>query len=88
MFASTLYRYVFNTWRFFAVMTIAAYILLVVTSILGVLCRLQFGNGLVEYCELFQLKSLYSSAHYILLRGSENGQENRQPRLRPRTRDR
>jgi len=49
MFAGALYRFVFNTWSFFATMTVFAYIQLVLTSILGILCRLKFGNGLTDY---------------------------------------
>lgn len=49
MFASALYRFVFDTWSFFATITVFAYILLVLTSILGILCRVKFGNGLTAY---------------------------------------
>lgn len=51
MFASALYRFVFSAWSFFAMMTVFAYILLVSSVILGFLCRIQFGNGLVDYCK-------------------------------------
>ena len=49
MFFSPLYRFVFNTWPFFATMTVTSYIFLVATSILGALCRLNFGKGLAHY---------------------------------------
>ncbi|KAF8918318.1 hypothetical protein CPB85DRAFT_1214125 [Mucidula mucida] len=49
MFASNLYRLIFDSWPFFATITVTAYVLLVVTSFLAVVCRLHFGKGLKEY---------------------------------------
>ncbi|ETW82980.1 hypothetical protein HETIRDRAFT_426430 [Heterobasidion irregulare TC 32-1] len=49
MFFSPVYRFVFNTWPFFATMTVTSYIFLVATSVLGALCRLNFGKGLAHY---------------------------------------
>ncbi|KAH7868342.1 uncharacterized protein C8R40DRAFT_847429 [Lentinula edodes] len=49
IFASPLYQFIFQTWPFFATMTITSYLLIVLTSILGVWCRTQFGKGLSEF---------------------------------------
>ncbi|PPR00909.1 hypothetical protein CVT26_015519 [Gymnopilus dilepis] len=49
LFSSPVYRYIFTTWPFFATVTITAYVLLMATSILGVVCRLNFGKGLAHY---------------------------------------
>ncbi|KAF9048021.1 hypothetical protein BDZ89DRAFT_1057978 [Hymenopellis radicata] len=49
MFASDLYRLIFDSWPFFATITVTAYVLLVVTSFLAIVCRLHFGKGLKEY---------------------------------------
>lgn len=56
MFFSPLYRFVFLTWPFFANMTIVSYVFLVATSVLGIACRFNFGQGLAHY--LMVLKSL------------------------------
>ncbi|KAJ6619019.1 hypothetical protein B0H10DRAFT_2027299 [Mycena sp. CBHHK59/15] len=50
MFASPLYRFVLSSWSFYATMTVTAYALLVATSALAVVCRLQFGKGLAHFC--------------------------------------
>lgn len=47
----TVYRFVFGIWRFFAVMSVSAYILTVATVVAAIACRLQFGIGLKAYCE-------------------------------------
>ncbi|KAJ3752849.1 hypothetical protein EV360DRAFT_75002 [Lentinula raphanica] len=49
IFASPLYQFIFQTWPFFATMTITSYLLIVFTSILGVWCRTNFGRGLSEF---------------------------------------
>ncbi|KAJ4481038.1 hypothetical protein J3R30DRAFT_3700592 [Lentinula aciculospora] len=49
IFASPLYQFIFQTWPFFATMTITSYLLIVITSVLGVWCRTQFGKGLPEF---------------------------------------
>lgn len=47
MFFSTTFRWTFITWTFFALMTIASVVLTLLSAILGVICRLNFGKGLV-----------------------------------------
>lgn len=46
MFFSTTFRWTFTTWTFFALMTTASVILTLLSAILGVVCRLNFGQGL------------------------------------------
>ena len=45
------YRYIFLTWPFFTTVTCTAYILLIATSVFCVICRLNLGKGLADYCE-------------------------------------
>lgn len=52
MFASGLYRMIFARWSFFATLTVTSYILLVLTTALGVACRINFGKGLAEYLDV------------------------------------
>jgi len=49
MFFSTTFRWTFITWRFFSIMASASVLLTVVSLILGVICRYNFGKGLVRY---------------------------------------
>ncbi|KAJ7279025.1 hypothetical protein C8J57DRAFT_152354 [Mycena rebaudengoi] len=49
MFASPLYRFVFSAWAFYATITVTSYALIVTTSIVAILCRLQFGKGLKHF---------------------------------------
>lgn len=45
----TAYRTIFKSWRFFATVTVTAFILLVLTVALGVICYLNYGKGLQAY---------------------------------------
>ncbi|KAF5381933.1 hypothetical protein D9757_007589 [Collybiopsis confluens] len=49
IFASPLYQFIFQTWPFFASMTIVSYLLILVITVLGVWSRTQFGKGLPEF---------------------------------------
>jgi len=49
MFFSTTFRWTFVTWRFFSVMASASVFLTLASFSLGVLCRLNFGKGLLRY---------------------------------------
>ncbi|TFK37642.1 hypothetical protein BDQ12DRAFT_685042 [Crucibulum laeve] len=49
MFFSPLYRYIFISWPFFATITVTSYVLVVVTTLLAILCRVNFGKGLSHY---------------------------------------
>lgn len=52
MFGSVIYRWTFQNSPFFATMTITAFLILVATLALAVVCRLNFGKGLMEFCKL------------------------------------
>lgn len=49
MFFSTTFRWTFVTWRFFSVMASASVFLTCASFILGVICRYNFGRGLLRY---------------------------------------
>ncbi|KAL5512611.1 hypothetical protein ACEPAG_3264 [Sanghuangporus baumii] len=49
MFASVMYRWSFQNFPFFAALTISAFIVLVGTVALAVVCRINFGKGLPRY---------------------------------------
>jgi hypothetical protein len=53
MFASRLYRWTFSTWPFFAALTVMSFVYLVITILLAVVCRTNFGKGLAPYREYF-----------------------------------
>ncbi|OCB85097.1 hypothetical protein A7U60_g7722 [Sanghuangporus baumii] len=49
MFASVMYRWSFRNFPFFATLTISAFIVLVGTVALALVCRIDFGKGLPQY---------------------------------------
>ncbi|KAG1754990.1 uncharacterized protein EDB91DRAFT_1042772 [Suillus paluster] len=49
MFDSISFRWAYMTWTFFGVMTTASFFLTLVAFILGIICRINFGKGLVRY---------------------------------------
>ncbi|KAJ7655225.1 hypothetical protein DFH06DRAFT_1046920 [Mycena polygramma] len=49
MFLSTTFRWTFKTWEFFSIMASASLGLTTLSFVLGVLCRLNFGKGLLRY---------------------------------------
>ncbi|KAF7326873.1 hypothetical protein MVEN_02581200 [Mycena venus] len=49
LFFSPLNRFVLREWSFYATMSVTAYILLVATVVLAIICRLQFGKGLAHF---------------------------------------
>lgn len=51
MFVSTTFRWTFTTWTFFSIMATTSVSLTLLSVILGVLCRLNFGKGLARYRE-------------------------------------
>jgi hypothetical protein len=53
MFFSTTFRWTFTTWCFFAMMASASVFLTLMATILGIVCRCNFGKGLVHYRESF-----------------------------------
>lgn len=52
MFAAPTFRWTFTQWRFFSIMASASVFLALVTFVLGVVCRVNFGKGLPRYREL------------------------------------
>ncbi|CDO70217.1 hypothetical protein BN946_scf184942.g17 [Trametes cinnabarina] len=49
MFIAATFRWTYVTWLFFSLMTTAAVLLIVITLILGIICRINFGKGLTRY---------------------------------------
>lgn len=49
MFFATTFRWTFVTWRFFSVMSSASVFLTVLSLVLALVCRFNFGEGLVRY---------------------------------------
>ncbi|KAJ6604213.1 hypothetical protein DFH09DRAFT_967420 [Mycena vulgaris] len=49
MFLSTTFRWTFATWNFFGIMASASVFLTLVSFVLGVICRYNFGKGLLRY---------------------------------------
>ncbi|TFK36809.1 hypothetical protein BDQ12DRAFT_685918 [Crucibulum laeve] len=49
MFFSTTFRWTFITWRFFSIMACASVFLTLASFVLGVVCRFNFGKGLLRY---------------------------------------
>lgn len=51
MFASDTFRWTFVTWTFYSLIASASAILALITLVLGVMCRMNFGKGLSRYRE-------------------------------------
>ncbi|KAF7340022.1 B-block-TFIIIC domain-containing protein [Mycena venus] len=49
MFMSTTFRWTFRTWSFFSIVATASVCLAFMSFVLGVVCRLNFGKGLLRY---------------------------------------
>ncbi|KAI5123715.1 hypothetical protein M0805_000309 [Coniferiporia weirii] len=49
MFTSTTFRWTFVLWRFFSLITSASVFLTLLTAIIGLVCRMNFGKGLPHY---------------------------------------
>jgi hypothetical protein len=52
MFASTTFRWTFVQWRFFSLVISSSILLTLITIVLGLICRFNFGKGLLRYREL------------------------------------
>lgn len=59
MFVSTTFRWTFTTWTFFSIMACASVFLTVMSIVLGIVCRLNFGKGLARYCKFYLNASNY-----------------------------
>lgn len=55
MFDSISFRWTYMTWTFFGVMTSTSVFLTLVALILGIICRINFGKGLVRYLNAEEL---------------------------------
>ncbi|KAJ7584864.1 hypothetical protein C8J56DRAFT_136562 [Mycena floridula] len=51
VFFSPLYQFIFMCWPFFAVMTVTAYIFVLLTICVSLFCRVHFGKGLPRYLQ-------------------------------------
>ncbi|TDL21095.1 hypothetical protein BD410DRAFT_790146 [Rickenella mellea] len=50
--SNPLYQYTFSTWAFFASLNILTFIFLVTSTVLGIICRFNFGKGLAHYVQV------------------------------------
>ncbi|KAF7978901.1 hypothetical protein HWV62_44415 [Athelia sp. TMB] len=55
MFASTTFRWTFVTWRFFSLISSASALLTLSALVLGLMCRMNFGKGLLRYLNAHEL---------------------------------
>jgi hypothetical protein len=55
------YRTIFSRWSFFATLTLTSFILLVLTTALGIVCRINFGKGLAEYCTFTRVPTIHAT---------------------------
>ncbi|KAL0566699.1 hypothetical protein V5O48_015306 [Marasmius crinis-equi] len=69
MFYSDVYRWTYYTWPNFACYVTASLILLIASFILGILCRMNFGQGLSQYLHT-EVASSSSGPHKALPTGS------------------
>jgi len=51
MFDSPTFRWTFVEWGFFGAMASVSALLVLIGLIVGIVCRLNFGKGLVHYCK-------------------------------------
>lgn len=58
MFSSDIYRYVFVTWPFFACVSVTSYLFVLATTLMAIICRMNFGKGLGHFseCSLISLR--------------------------------
>ena len=57
------FRWTFTTWTFFSIMASASVVLTLLSVILGVICRMNFGKGLARYCQSLSCLYSYYYAH-------------------------
>jgi len=76
-FASSLYRYEYWGWRTFSGVVTLADVLLVITCILSVICRLNFGKGLAHFLVVEQKLQASGFAHDTFLNGPIEGAPSR-----------
>ncbi|KAJ7630524.1 hypothetical protein FB45DRAFT_793057 [Roridomyces roridus] len=49
MFLSTTFRWTYTTWQFFGIISTASVALTLIAFVLGIVCRMNFGKGLLRY---------------------------------------
>ncbi|KAG5651226.1 hypothetical protein H0H81_009421 [Sphagnurus paluster] len=64
MFFSTTFRWTFVTWKFFSIIFSASVFLTVASLVLGVICRCNFGKGLLRYLNAQQALPEEDFAYY------------------------
>ena len=74
MFTSPAFRWTFVLWRFFSLMTSSSVLLTLLTFILGIICRVNFGKGLPRYCK-FLITYLQTSLLTISFAFAVNAQQ-------------
>lgn len=72
MFDSMTFRWTYMTWTFFGVMTTVSVFLTMLSLILGIICRFNFGKGLPYYCAW---SIFVACALLLMLRTIVNAQE-------------
>ena len=45
------YRFIFTSWSFFAAICVVAYVMVIISTILAVWCRFNFGQGFAHFSE-------------------------------------
>ena len=58
MFDSTTFRWTYFQWAFFGSIVTLSAILAIIDLIVGIMCRLNFDKGLLNYCERITMPSL------------------------------
>ena len=46
------YRFIFTSWPFFAATYVVAYVMVIISTILAVWCRFNFGQGFAHFSEI------------------------------------
>lgn len=64
MFASATFRWTFVQWRFFGLMASGSALLTVMACIMGLICRMNFGRGLLRYCKLASYSHDFPSLNF------------------------
>ncbi|ETW83315.1 hypothetical protein HETIRDRAFT_316358, partial [Heterobasidion irregulare TC 32-1] len=51
MFDSMIYRFTFVDWPFFGSVTVASFVVMILSMVFGLACRVNFGKGLRDYLD-------------------------------------
>lgn len=58
MFDSNTFRWTFIQWTFFGSIVTLSAVLVIIDLIVGIMCRMNFNKGLLNYCERITMPSL------------------------------